>query len=179
MVRTRITVVVGLAVAVLGLAACGSKDDAAAASVGSPEAQVLAAMGFDMADLAVADQSLIQADPSPSASPAGPGRKKPLRPGKVRIAKNVLHGEVVVETKDGIKTVAVQRGTVTAIDDKTVTVKSSDGFTQTWTFGTPIRVVEHRTTVQPSAIAVGTQIGLAGVKAGSTVTARLIVIPRK
>jgi hypothetical protein len=176
MVRTRITVVVGLVVAVLGLAACGSKEDAATASVGSPEAQVLAAMGFDLADLAVADQSLIQADPTPSA---GPGRKKPRPPGKVRIAKNVLHGEVVVETKDGIKTVAVQRGTVTAINDKTVTVKSSDGFTQTWTFGTPIRVVEHRTTVQPSAIAVGTQIGLAGVKEGSTVTARLIVIPRK
>jgi hypothetical protein len=60
-----------------------------------------------------------------------------------------------------------------------VTVKSADGFTQTWTFGTPIRVVEHRTTVQPSAITVGTEIGLAGARQGSTVTARLIVVPRK
>jgi hypothetical protein len=93
------------------------------------------------------------------------------------LRRNTLHGEVVVQTKDGVRTVDVQRGTVTAIDAKTVTVKSADGFTLTWTFGNPLHVVEHRTAVQPSAVKVGTEIGLAGVKDGGVTTARLIVIP--
>jgi len=183
--------VLGVAVVgVLSLGACGVRGpagsggpagDADAAQVGSPEGQVLAAMGYDLADLAVADQAMTEVAPStgPDGGPgAGPGRKK-WRPGRAWLGKRVLHGEVVVETPNGNKTVDVQRGTVTAIDAKSVTVKSSDGFTQTWTFGNPIHVVEHRTAVQPSAIAVGTEIGVAGVKEGSTLTARLIVIPRK
>jgi hypothetical protein len=191
MTRTRIglalaTATIGI-VGTLGLAACGPVADGSAAgvSVVSAEGQALAAMGFDPADLAAADQGLVAADPTAAATPSATGgptdragnRKR--RPGRVFLGKHVMHGEAVVETGNGTKTVDVQRGTVTAIDDKTVTVKSADGFTLTWTFGTPIHVVEHRTTVQPSAIKVGTEIGLAGVKEGSTVTARLIVIPRK
>ncbi len=191
MARRGMALVLGVAVVgVLSLGACGVRGpagsggpagDADAAQVGSPEGQVLAAMGYDLADLAVADQAMTEVAPStgPDGGPgAGPGRKK-WRPGRAWLGKRVLHGEVVVETPNGNKTVDVQRGTVTAIDAKSVTVKSSDGFTQTWTFGNPIHVVEHRTAVQPSAIAVGTEIGVAGVKEGSTLTARLIVIPRK
>ncbi len=181
-IRLALGAVAVAVVGVLGLAACGSAGNTATGSAVndsdvSAEAQVLAAMGFDPADVAAA-----QVDPAPSATPSrGPkgdrGHKR--LPGRVWLGKNVLHGEAVVETDNGTKTIDVQRGTVTAINDKTVTVKSSDGFTLTWTFGNPIRVVERRTTVQPSAIAVGTEIGLAGTKEGSTVTARLIVIPRK
>ena len=93
------------------------------------------------------------------------------------MGRNVEHGEVVVQTKQGDKTIDVQRGTVTAIDDTSVTVKSADGFTQTWVFGKPLRVIEHRTTIQANAVKVGTEIGVAGAKNGSTVTANLIVIP--
>jgi hypothetical protein len=93
------------------------------------------------------------------------------------LGQHVEHGEVVVQTKKGDKTVDVQRGTVTAITGSSVTVKSADGFTQTWAFGSPLRVVEHRATVQPSEVKTGIQIGVAGVKNGSTVTANLIVIP--
>jgi hypothetical protein len=153
---------------------------AGAADIGSPEGRVLAAMGYDTADLAVADQAMTQVEATPSAGPGaghGPGRKR--RIARVWLARHVLHGEAVVETPNGNKTVDVQRGTVTAIDDKSVTVKSSDGFTQTWTFGSPIHVVQHRTTVQPGAITVGTQIGIAGLKEGSTLTARLIVVPKQ
>ena len=75
------------------------------------------------------------------AAPPGPGAAGPQR----------LHGEAVVKTKDGgTKTVAVQRGEVTAIDGDSVTVKSTDGFTLTWTFGDELRVVERRTTVRPT-----------------------------
>ncbi|HKS98661.1 MAG TPA: hypothetical protein VJT31_03945, partial [Rugosimonospora sp.] len=90
---------------------------------------------------------------------------------------NVEHGEVVVKTKDGDKTIVVQRGTVTAVDTTGVTVKSSDGYSLAWTFGSPIRVVQNGTSVQPSAVTTGEEIGIAGTRNGSAVTAQLILIP--
>jgi hypothetical protein len=173
----------------LGLTACG-RGNAAPPSSATAAAEVLATMGFDTGAQPVAEplarpvaEPLAEpagADPStaPSAGPSGrkgSGRKGTLRK-RLALRKNTLHGEFVVKTKDGTKTVDVQRGTVTAIDEKTVSVKSTDGFTLTWTFGSPIRVLEHRATVQPSAVKVGTEIGLAGTKAGSATTANLIVI---
>lgn len=191
MTHTRIrmalaTVAIGV-VGALSLAACGPSNNTTSGgqTLVSAEGQALAEMGFDPADLAAADPGLVAADPladpTPSAGPkGGPGNgDRKRRPGRVFLGKHVLHGEAVVQTDSGTKTIDVQRGTVTAIDDKSMTVKSADGFTLTWTFGTPIHVVEHRTTVQPSAITVGTEVGVAGVKNGTTVTARLIVIPGK
>ena len=163
------------AVALLGLTACGQ---AGTADALSPAASALSAVGFSPDDVTTVADTAPAADPSPSAS-ADPTKKHPgaralrLRRG---LARNVEHGEVVVQTKDGEKTVDVQRGTVTAITDTSVTVKSADGFTQTWVFGTPFHVIEHRTTIQATAVAVGAKVGVAGAKNGSTVTANLLVI---
>jgi len=90
----------------------------------------------------------------------------------------VLHGEAVVQTEEGTKTVVVQRGEVTAITASSVTVKSNDGFTLTWTFSDQLRVFERRNQIQPSAVAVGARIGVAGEKTSGDPSARLIVIPR-
>jgi hypothetical protein len=156
----------------MSLAACARSDTSAL----TPEGQALVAMGFDSADLVAAGELAPDAQGLSPAASAKPGKHR-LRPGRVTLRKNVLHGEAVVQADTGTKTVDVQRGSVTAIDDKTVTVKSTDGFTLTWTFGTPLHVIEHRTSVQPTAIKVGTEIGIAGTKDGSTVNAHLIVIP--
>jgi len=152
------------AAALIGLTACGGS----AGETLSPDATALTAVGFATDDLAPA------ADPAPSAQPHA------LRPGKLRreLAHHVLHGEVVVQTKNGDKTIDVQRGTVTAVTDTTVTVKSSDGVTWTWTFGDPLRVVQHGQKADKSAVQTGAEIGIAGAKNGSTVTANLIVIPK-
>jgi hypothetical protein len=161
---TRIAALVLGAAVLVGASACGSGTDSL-----TPEATALTALGYPAQDLVPAA--------NPSASPSAPrlrklGLRRALR-GKVE------HGEIVVRTKDGQdKTVDVQRGTVTAIDAKTVTVKSADGFTLTWTIGSPIRVIENRTTVQPSNVTVGREIGVAGTKDGDTVTAQLILIPK-
>jgi predicted small lipoprotein YifL len=193
--RTRIlsVTVIGL-LAVAALAGCGLAGDRGAARTADPttetavevsealgpEAGALAAMGFDLGSLeaAPADPGSLGAAPAASASADSTGDKPHPRRHKLRVflRNNVLHGEVVVQTKDGPKTVVVQRGTVTAIDATTVTVKSSDGFTLTWTFGEPLHVVEHRESVQPSQVAVGAQVGIAGAKNGDASTARLIVI---
>ena len=153
----------------VGLAGCGVGNAMDASTDLSPEAQGLAALGVNPADLAVAPTATPSADPS-----AGPAAKHPRL--RLKLRKNVLHGEAAVKTKDGVQTIAVQRGNVTAITDTSVTVKSTDGFTQTWTFGANLSVVEHRTTVQPSTVKVGAEIGVAGPHEGSTYTARLIVL---
>jgi hypothetical protein len=160
------------AAALLGLTACGQ----AAGDTLSPDATALTAVGFTTDDLATSPY----ADPQPSASGAAATKPHPLRPGRLRreLARHVLHGEVVVQTKDGDKTIDVQRGTVTAVTGTTVTVKSPDGFTGTWAFGDPLRVVQHGQKADKSAVKTGEEIGVAGVKNGSTVTANLIVIPK-
>jgi hypothetical protein len=179
------------AVALVGLAGCGSPpavaDAADSATSLSPEASALSALGFSAADLTAADDVTPVGDPSPSAgngrtgggsAPRARAKRPALRALTLRrtLARNVQHGEVVVKTTNGDKTIDVQRGTVTAINSTTVTVKSADGFTQTWTFGSPVHVVEHRTSVQPSAVAAGATVGIAGTRSGGTVTAVLLVI---
>jgi hypothetical protein len=192
MTRTRIGLVLSTAaiglLGLVGLSACGPATiDNSSANAGidvpgdlSSEGQALAAMGFQTADLAPARDPHPAASTDPSAKPSAGAKRGnrigPLR-GRVFLRRNVMHGEAVVQTKDGVKTIAVQRGTVTAITDTSITVKSTDGFTQTWTFGSPINVIEHRTTVQPTAVKVGTEVGVAGPKENGGYTARLIVIP--
>jgi len=184
--RMRIGVVVAaLAVGLVGVSACGRFGDRAAPdAMGEPvagattvdatgaEEAVLAAMGFEAAAQV---EPGIGPTPDPSAGP-GSGKDRANRPHRrpltVFLHRNVLHGEVVVQTKDGPQTVAVQRGTVTAIDDRSITVKSADGFTATWTFGDPLHVIEHRTTIKPTDVTVGAEVGVAGPKG----TARLIAI---
>ncbi len=185
--RVLVGVVLAAAVAMVGLAGCGRLGNADGAGAGAGdgemtelgwEAQALEAIGFSAADMApvaaVAD--------TPAAS-ASPGKDRELRRhpkhNRLRFAfgRRVLHAEAVIQTDEGTKTVVVQRGTVTAIDATSITVKSTDGFTLTWKFGSPLHVVEHRTQVQPSAIAVGTEVGVAGAKEGDSTVARLIVVP--
>jgi hypothetical protein len=168
------------AAALIGLAACGPAD---ASNDLTPEASALSAAFGLSPDEVTTDVPAL--DPTPSASPGAQKDKGGKHPGlralrlRRALGPHVEHGEVVVQTKDGDKTVDVQRGTVTAITDTSVTVKSADGFTQTWAFGSPFHVIEHRTSIQASAVAVGTQVGVAGIKNGSTVTANLLVIPGK
>lgn len=181
---------IGLAVATatlgvlgaLGLSACGQFGSGQAATtvadILSPEAQALAALGVNPADLAPGASA--SATPTASASADKAAKRAKLRERRtVRgLLRNTLHGEAVVQTDNGTKTVEVQRGTVTAINDTSVTVKSSDGFTLTWTFGSPIRVIERRTTVQPKDVAVGATVAVAGTKNGANSTASLLVIPK-
>jgi hypothetical protein len=189
-VRYAIAVTVAAGVALFGLAGCGrlaggqgsqqgTETDAAETTDLGWDAQALQSIGFspeEMTPVAV----VTSATPAPgrSAGQNGGARRK-HRLLRYTFGKGMMHGEAVVQTEEGTKTVVVQRGTVTAIDAKSVTVKSTDGFTLVWTFGDPLTVLERRTQVQPSAVAIGTEVGIAGAKSGDSPTARLIVIPKK
>ncbi|MFG1838189.1 hypothetical protein [Micromonospora sp. NPDC049175] len=184
-----------LAAVTLGVTGCGAAEVASqpaqeaavevAAALGV-EGQALTAMGFDADDLDVRTIAA-PATPTPGASPTAKDKAREKRgeelrkrhQARVQLRKNTLHGEAVVKNKDGgTRTVAVQRGEVTAIDGDSMTVKSTDGFTLTWTFGDDLRVVERRATVQPSEVKVGTTVGVAGAKDGDKSVARLILVPR-
>ncbi|TDC57742.1 hypothetical protein E1258_21695 [Micromonospora sp. KC207] len=187
-----------LAAVALGVTGCGPAQVAqgagkevavdVSAALGA-QGQALAALGFDAGDLdlVAAPVPAGSAAPAPAPATGEAGAKdrrgeraeqwRKRRQARVLLRKNALHGEVVVRTKDGgTKTVAVQRGEVTAIDGDSMTVKSTDGFTMTWTFGDDLRVVERRTTVQPEAVRVGATVGIAGAKDGDAATARLILL---
>jgi hypothetical protein len=170
-------------VTLIGSAACAPAA-AGAAMVASAESEALAAMGVAAEDLAVAADPAVApvgASPSPDGAKGDRGdrldRWRKRHAAKVALHRNVLHGEAVVQTKNGTVTVLVQRGEITAISADSVTVKSSDGFTQTWKFHAQLRVVEKRATIQPSELKAGATVALAGPKEGDSPMARLIVIP--
>jgi hypothetical protein len=180
MTRTRMALIlptIGLA-GVLGLAGCG-------AGAGSPSG--LAGAGNDLADEAVALAQVgfdtgLQDTPTPSAS-ASAGAKSELGKRDVRrkairkyLRKNTLHGEVAVQTKDGAKTIVVQRGSVTSVNGGSLTVKSTDGYTLTWTLADKATIVQDKKKVETSALKTGEQIGVAGTKEGTADDARLIAI---
>jgi len=129
--------------------------------------------GANIADEAFALQQ-VGYDAPAAASGAGdaPSRRALRR----QLRANTLHGEVVVQSKDGPKTIVVQRGEVTAVSGDELTVKSADGFSLTWAVGDKLRVVQNRKAADQSAIKTGGQIGVAGVKDGEASRARLVVL---
>jgi hypothetical protein len=165
MTRTRMALTVtalGLA-GLLSLTACGAATPAPVAAELADDAYALTAVGFEAEEPA----------PSASAAKDQPGRRDPARK---LLRRNTLHGEVTVRTKQGVKIVVVQRGTVTAVDGSTVSVASTDGFTATWTFGDPLTVRKDRKAAERSAVVVGAEVGVAGARVGTATTARLIAV---
>lgn len=122
------------------------------------------------------------ADPTPSpsaspSSPATPGQQKPGEPGGPGKGGfgprdefglgGALHGEFVVP-KDGggYQTVATQRGEVTAVTKESITLKSADGYSRTYTLTEDTLVNAARD-------------GIDDVKTGNTVTVTAVVTDGK
>ncbi|GAA1597684.1 hypothetical protein [Kribbella karoonensis] len=116
------------------------------------------------------------ADPTPSASPSAspsqpnqnPNQKPGGGPGRGGFRGEfglggALHGEFVVQ-KDGggYETVAVQRGQVTAVSNDSLTVKSADGYSRTYTLTSNTMVNAARN-------------GIGDVKTGNTVNVQAVV----
>ncbi|NLU78147.1 hypothetical protein HCA58_07055 [Micromonospora sp. HNM0581] len=145
------------------------------------EGLALAALGLDPGDVEAEPDATAPVEPTPNAGTKREERVEQWRKrqgARVLLRKNALHGEAVVQTKDGgTKTVAVQRGEVTALTDDRITVRSTDGFTRTWTFTEDLRVIERRKSISATDIKVGTKLGVAGAMSGDQAQARLIVVP--
>jgi hypothetical protein len=111
--------------------------------------------------------------PGGEGGPGGRGHG----PGDGRFLGRVMHGEVVVENKDGdAVTVAIQNGEVTAVDADSVTVKSADGFTKTWKLTADTKVREGREDAAIADISVGDTVHVGSGDTGSTDTAARVGI---
>ena len=121
--------------------------------------------------------------PAPSASaapssPATPGDKAHHRKGKRAeraLIGRGMHGEWVVKGKDG-KPVTLEtiRGTVTAVGSSKLTVKAEDGFTETFVTNSDTKVRGGADSL--GAVKVGAKGAILGVKSGSTITARAVLV---
>lgn len=86
----------------------------------------------------------------------------------------VEHGELTVHTKAGDKVIDVQRGVVTAVNASSVTVKSTDGFSATYTVDTATKVHKDKKAAATSNITVNDRVRLQAVKTATAVTAQRI-----
>jgi hypothetical protein len=187
--RTWLVLSVTAVVAVLGLSACGQTNSSPGAAAAddstytdlSWDAQAVQTLGFAPDDVVLSGANT---DATPSASPSpgghngGKGARLRHRLLKFGFGKRIEHGEATVQTDEGTKVVVVQRGAVTAITATTVTVKSVDGYTLTWTFGDKFVAIKNRAKIDPSSVAVGTTVGIAGARNGNEVDARLLVVAK-
>jgi hypothetical protein len=179
MTRTRLGL--ALSAAVLGLSGLvGLTAGGTAAAAVAVQPGTSATPSGDTGSAPSSDTTAGPSGESPSAPDTGPGSATPSSavPGENHGMGlgNILHGEGIITTKQGTQTVAVQHGTVTAISDASVTLKSSDGYTKAWSFGKTVHVIEHRKALQPTAIKIGTDLGVAGPRQGTSYTASLVIV---
>jgi len=85
--------------------------------------------------------------PGPPSHPSRPPQGQPGR---------AVHGEFTVHTKTGDKILDTQRGVVTAVNAGSVTVKSTDGFTATYTLTPTTKVHKGKQTATTTRIATNT-----------------------
>ena len=147
--------------------------------------------------------SYLTASPAGTASPS-PGATAPATPqpgtpshGNGRhlpglfhgFAGRGIHGEVTVKNNDGsYTTILMQTGTVQSVSDSAITVKSDDGFTQSYAIASSTSIAripgagtgtESRKfpleTIKASDLKAGDTVRVSGTKIGTTVTATHII----
>jgi hypothetical protein len=99
--------------------------------------------------------------------PGGPGgfgkmgHRGPGGPERMGGMKGAIHGQFTVPNGSGYRTVASQRGTVTAVSQSSITVKSADGF-------------EKKYSVTPNTLVNAGRDGIGSVKNGDTVNVEAV-----
>lgn len=99
--------------------------------------------------------------------------------GRLRVgAGAVLHGQFTVKTATGTQVVDVQTGAVTGTtshgSQHAITVKSSDGYTQTYTVTSSTRIGKNGQKATISDIATGDTVRVFATNDNGTLTAQLI-----
>jgi hypothetical protein len=91
------------------------------------------------------------------------------------LARRALHGEVTVQTADGVKTLVLARGEVSALADDGVTVKSSDGVSTSFRIDGNTRFGFRREPDPRAELKVGDTVWAVGEKSGGQTTATNVV----
>ncbi|GAA0544749.1 DUF5666 domain-containing protein [Actinomadura livida] len=142
-------------------------------------------LGLYVAVPAIADSP----SPSPTAKPSEKGGDRPFRDGPRRVRPGLhgpgehgfgrgggrgVHGEATVRDGDGFRLVTFQRGEITALSSTTLTVKSADGTSWTWTANGDTKIREDRKDVALKDLAKNDEVRIAGERSGDTRTAKLV-----
>ena len=87
-----------------------------------------------------------------------------------------LYGQFTVETKNGARTLAFERGTIVSVSGDDVVVRAHNGMTEAWTLTSNSVVREHGRKTTASALASGELVFAGGPVTGGAHDIRLIVI---
>jgi hypothetical protein len=118
------------------------------------------------------------ADTTPTAEPRdkrdqNPDRRRPPR--HLRFMARALHGEVTLAGEKH-RVIAFQRGTVEEASATSVTVKSKDGFVETYLLSEDTKVREDRQDAKVSDIDASDRVLVVATKDDSTLNARRVVV---
>jgi hypothetical protein len=91
------------------------------------------------------------------------------------LGRRVLHGEVTIQTRAGVKTIVMARGEVTALSGDAITVKSSDGVQTSFGIDADTRYGFRNQTGPSAELKVGEDAFVAGEKSGDRAVAKRIV----
>ncbi|MCA1823328.1 MAG: hypothetical protein LC640_03490 [Frankia sp.] len=102
------------------------------------------------------------------------GARRGARGPVMGFAGRAVHGEGVVQTRDGFQTWAFQRGTASVVTPTSITVHSPDGFDQTYVVTSATKVRADGKQASMTAIHTGDRVVVVAVKNGATYTARFV-----
>jgi hypothetical protein len=116
-------------------------------------------------------------------SPAASGDKAKTRTGafghrsgwRHALGRRVLHGEVTLETREGVKTLVMARGQVTALSKNAITIKSSDKVETSFAIDGDTRFGFRNEPTPSAELKIGEDAFVAGEKSGDRATARRVV----
>ena len=91
------------------------------------------------------------------------------------LGRRVLHGEVTVQTREGVKTIVIARGQLTALSKDAITVKSSDGVETSFGIDGNTRFGFRNEPAPSAELKVGEGAFVAGEKSGDRATAKRVV----
>jgi hypothetical protein len=91
------------------------------------------------------------------------------------LGRRVLHGEVTVQTREGVKTLVVARGQVTALSKDATTIKSADGLETSFGIDGDTRFGFRNQPTPSAELKVGEDALVAGEKLGGRATASRVV----
>jgi hypothetical protein len=119
---------------------------------------------------------------TPAAEPGGKGdqngfRKRAIRR-QLRFVTRALHGEVTLAGEQH-RVIAFQRGGVEKVSRTSLTVKSNDGFVETYVLSDDTKVRENGDKSKLSEIDTSDRVMVVATKDGSTLNARRVIVRDK
>jgi hypothetical protein len=91
------------------------------------------------------------------------------------LGRRVLHGEVTVQTQEGVKTLVMASGEVSALSKDAITVKSSDGVETSFKLDGDTRYGFRNEPAPSAELKVGDDAFVTGEKSGDSTTAKRVV----